>query len=106
MRVTEKDLPNASASRRHSSNTASADESNCARAAASATTAASGWDLIPCVSMRQQAVACWWVISAGNTNMELTRQPLRPALVLLRSASAVIRPSMPLLLISVANWLR
>src|SRR5947209_7643242 len=63
---TENVLPRASASRRHSSSTAMADESNRSSAPASATAALPDSERKPCASMRTQAGAWSCVSSAGR----------------------------------------
>src|SRR6476620_7959511 len=78
MRITEKLLPAAKPDRRHSSSTASADESNREREPAPATTADSAWVLRACVSMRTQAPAWSCVISAGRTSISLYPRRLGP----------------------------
>jgi hypothetical protein len=66
--LTAKVLPRASASRRHSSSTASAEESKWRSAEASATASLPDSDRSACASMRQHAVACACINSAGSTS--------------------------------------
>ena len=54
-----------------------------------------------CTNWRKTPGACAWVTTAGRANMAYFLALLR-----LRSARVLIKPSMPLALISSANWLR
>ena len=109
--MTENCFPAASAARRQASKTAKADESNSTNCCAPTTTA-SGCANTWLVKFRARAPASLWVILAGRFNVSLISSLIHPsygflaALLLLRSAKAAIRPSIPLALISCANCVR